>query len=163
MYKGGLRIGEALALWIEDFDIGSTTIRVPKSKTISGEGRKVYVSSDTINIFQDYLIELHDADTNFVFINLTGPNKGNPLSYRAAIDVIKRIRNKTNIDFTPHMLRHTFATELHETGVDASFIQKLLGHSQVKTTLQTYVHPTDEAIRKEWQKSQSMKKDGRIR
>ena len=40
LYEGGLRIGEALTLWIEDFDISSTSIRVRKSKTFSGEGRK---------------------------------------------------------------------------------------------------------------------------
>jgi len=154
LYEGGLRIGEALSLWIEDFDVGSTTIRVRKSKTVSGEGRKVYVSADTMNVFQDYLIDIHDADTNFVFINLSGPNKGEPLNYRAAIDVIERIRKKTRIDVTPHMLRHTYATELHEQGVEVSIIQKLLGHAHVQTTIQTYVHPTDETIRSEWQKAQ---------
>src|SRR5690625_2163238 len=99
LYEGGLRIGEALSLWIEDFDIGSTCIRVRKSKTMNGEGRKVYVSGDTMNVFQDYLIEYHDVDTNFVFINLSGPNKGDPLNYRAAFDVVERIRKKTKINF----------------------------------------------------------------
>ncbi|WP_256242103.1 tyrosine-type recombinase/integrase [Bacillus sp. V3B] len=104
--------------------------------------------------FKDYLIDIHDVDTNFVFINLSGPNKGEPLNYRAAIDVIERIRRKTQIDVTPHMLRHTYATELHEQGVEVSIIQKLLGHAQVQTTIQTYVHPSDETIRTEWQKAQ---------
>src|SRR5699024_6743585 len=71
LYEGRLRIGEVLSLWIEDFNIGSTCIKVRKSKTMSGEGRKVYVSSDTMNVFQDYLIEHHDVDTNFAFINLS--------------------------------------------------------------------------------------------
>lgn len=154
LYEGGLRIGEALSLWLEDFDIGSTSIQVRKSKTMSGQGRKVYVSGDTMNVFQDYLIEHHDVDTNYVFINLSGPNKGEPLNYRAAFDVIERIRKKTQIDVTPHMLRHTYATELHEQGVEVSIIQKLLGHAHVQTTIQTYIHPTDKTIRKEWQKAQ---------
>lgn len=158
LYEGGLRIGEALSLWLEDFDIGSTSIQVRKSKTMNGQGRKVYVSGDTMNVFQDYLIEHHDADTNYVFINLSGPNKGEPLNYRAAFDVIERIRKKTLIDVTPHMLRHTYATELHEQGVEVSIIQKLLGHAHVQTTIQTYIHPTDETIRKEWQKAQESMK-----
>lgn len=161
LYEGGLRIGEALSLWIEDFDVGSTTIRVRKSKTVSGQGRKVYVSADTMNVFQDYLIDIHDSDTNFVFINLSGPNKGEPLNYRAAIDMIERIKRKTNIDVTPHMLRHTYATELHEQGVEISIIQKLLGHAQVQTTIQTYVHPTDETIRSEWKKAHENMKGGK--
>jgi integrase/recombinase XerD len=163
LYEGGLRIGEALSLWIEDFDVGSTTIRVRKSKTVSGQGRKVYVSADTMNVFQDYLIDIHDSDTNFVFINLSGPNKGEPLNYRAANDVIERIRRKTHIDVTPHMLRHTYATELHEQGVEVSIIQKLLGHAQVQTTIQTYVHPTDETIRSEWQKAHENMKGGKLK
>ncbi|PGS46043.1 tyrosine-type recombinase/integrase [Bacillus sp. AFS041924] len=163
LYEGGLRIGEALSLWIEDFDIGSTSIQVRESKSVSGKGRRVYVSGDTMNVFQDYLIEYHDADTNYVFINLSGPNKGNPLNYQAAFDVIKRIRKKTQIDITPHMLRHTYATELHEQGVEVSIIQKLLGHAQVQTTIQTYVHPTDETIRKEWQKAHKNMKDDKLK
>ncbi len=163
LYEGGLRIGEALSLWIEDFDIGSTSIRVRESKTINGEGRKVYVSGDTMNVFQDYLIDLHDVDSNHVFVNLSGPNKGEPLNYRAAFDVIERIRKKTEIDFTPHMLRHTYATELHEQGLEVSIIQKLLGHAQVQTTIQTYIHPTDETIRKEWQKAQENMKGEQLK
>lgn len=163
LYEGGLRIGEALSLWIEDFDIGSTSIKVRKSKTITGEGRKVYVSGDTMNVFQDYLIELHDADTNYVFINLSGPNKGEPLNYRAAYNVIERIRKKTQFDVSPHMLRHTYATELHEQGVEVSIIQKLLGHAHVQTTIQTYVHPTDETIRTEWQKAQKNMKGEKLK
>lgn len=44
LYEGGLRIGEALSLWVEDFDIGKNAITVRKSKTSDGEKRKVYVS-----------------------------------------------------------------------------------------------------------------------
>jgi integrase/recombinase XerD len=152
LYEGGLRIGEALSLWIEDFDTGTTSVRVRKSKTTNGQGRKVYISADTINLFQDYLIDIHDSDTNFVFINLSGPNKGNPLNYRATYDVVERVKRKTGINFTPHMLRHTYATELHEH-TDISIIQKLLGHANIQTTIHTYVHPSDETIRKEWEKA----------
>jgi integrase/recombinase XerD len=163
LYEGGLRIGEALSLWIEDFDIGTTSIKVRKSKTTAGEGRTVYISTDSMNLFQDYLNDHHDADTNYLFYNLTGPNKGNPLNYAAAYDLVKRVRKKTNIDFTPHMLRHSFATELHASGTEVSIIQKLLGHAQVQTTIQTYMHPSDETIRKEWEKTQANKKGGQYR
>lgn len=159
LYEGGLRIGEALSLWIEDFDIGSTSIKVRKSKTINGEGRKVFVSSETMNVFQDFLIDIHDVDTNYVFFNLSGLNKGEPLNYAAAYDIVKRIKKKTNIDFTPHMLRHTYATELHEQGTEISIIQKLLGHAQIQTTIQTYIHPSEETIRKEWEKTQLRKEE----
>jgi len=155
LYEGGLRISEALSLWIEDFDINGNTITVRKSKTRSGENRKVFLSEEVMNLFQEYLIDFHlsEFDTNFVFINLTGKNKGQPLSYATINSLIKRLKNKTRINFTPHMLRHTFATELHSKGTDVAIIQRLLGHAHVQTTIQTYLHPSDEELRKNWERA----------
>lgn len=159
LYEGGLRVSEALSLWIEDFDIGKNCIKVRRSKTSSGENRKVYLSEDTMNLFQDYLLDYHsdEIDTNFVFITLRGDNKGTPLNDESVRSLVRRIKKKTGINFTPHMLRHTFATELHQNGVDIAVIQKLLGHAQVQTTIQIYVHPSDEAIRKSWEQAQTNK------
>jgi len=58
------------------------------------------------------------------------------------------------------MLRHTYATELHEAGVDIAVIQRLLGHAHVQTTIQTYIHASDEIIRRSWEQAQSNKKMG---
>ncbi len=152
LYEGGLRIGEAIGLEIEDFNIIKNTIRVKKSKTAAGENRIVFVSEETMNLFQDYLIDYHanEVDSNHVFIKLQGPNKGYPLSRNTVESMIKRIRKKTGIDFTPHMLRHTFASELHAKGVEISVIQKLLGHAQVQTTINTYVHINEDQLRESY-------------
>lgn len=161
LYEGGLRIDEALELWIEDFNISKNTVKVRKSKTIEGTGRIVFVSADTMNLFQDFLFDIHDEhgfDTNYVFVTLTGKNRGERLSYRAVYSVVERIRKKTGIVFTPHMFRHTFATELHENGTSVAVIQKLLGHRHVQTTIQTYVHPSNELLRAEYEKAQENKK-----
>lgn len=161
LYEAGLRIDEALEIWIEDINISKNSISVRKSKTNSGENRIVYVSGDTINLFQDYLFELHDAegfDTNFVFVRLSGKNKGEQLDYRASKAFIDRIREKTGIEFTPHMLRHSCATELHENGVDVAIIKEILGHKHVQTTIDYYVHPSDKMIQREYENAQKRKK-----
>ncbi|NWL87482.1 transposase [Paenibacillus sp. 79R4] len=159
LYEGGLRISEALSLWIEDFNISQNTITIRNSKTPSGV-RTVYVTENTMNLFQDYIYTFHsdEVDSNFVFINLRGKYKGDPLKYSAVYSLVKRLRKKVNLDFTPHMLRHTYATELHNQGIDAAILQKLLGHSQVQTTMQLYVHPSDELIRGEWLRAQQKNK-----
>ncbi|MBU7319530.1 tyrosine-type recombinase/integrase [Paenibacillus oleatilyticus] len=159
LYEGGLRIGEALALWIEDFNISRNSIKVRDSKSKAGEGRIVYVTENTMNLFQEYIFDIHaaDFDTNFVFINLTGPNKGEPLKDWAVRSFVKRIKKKSDIDFTPHMLRHTFATELHKNGVDVAILRELLGHAHVQTTIGLYIHPSDETIRQEYQAAQEKK------
>ncbi|MFM1651621.1 tyrosine-type recombinase/integrase [Brevibacillus sp. B_LB10_24] len=159
LYEGGLRIGEAVNLWLEDISINDCSIRVRKSKTRAGEGRKVYVSKETINLLQDYILEYHmkDIDTNFLFYNLAGINKGKPFSTQGMYSLVKRLRKKTGIYFTPHMFRHTFANELHENGVDIIMIQKLLGHAHVQTTMQIYMHPSDKALRESYEQAQKKK------
>jgi integrase/recombinase XerD len=159
MYEGGLRASEALSLWIEDFNINEKSIVVRESKTKAGENRKVFVSSETMNLFQDYILDYHseDVDSNFVFINLRGKRKGEPLQYWALQSLIKRIRQKTGVQLNAHMFRHSYATQLHELGVEVAIIQKLLGHSYVQTTIDMYIHPSDKSIKKQWDKVQNKK------
>lgn len=58
-----------------------------------------------MNLFQDYLIDYHsyEIDSNYVFIILTGPNRGKPMTDGSVRSLIKRMKKKTGIDFTPHM------------------------------------------------------------
>jgi integrase/recombinase XerD len=60
-----------------------------------------------------------------------------------------------------HMLRHSHATELIRAGWDASYVQKRLGHAQVQTTINTYVHLDDEDMRQKWRTYQKEKAHGK--
>lgn len=62
--------------------------------------------------------------------------------------------------FCMHALRHTFATRAIEAGVDPYILQKILGHSSVKTTMDRYVHVTDDAMELAIAKFQDAYEDG---
>ena len=51
--------------------------------------------------------------------------------------------------FTPHALRHTFATKAYARGVKPKFLQKILGHASLKTTMDLYCHVEDGSLREE--------------
>ncbi|MGL6107196.1 tyrosine-type recombinase/integrase [Romboutsia sp.] len=167
LYETGLRIGEALSLFIEDivFDHNrGHRIKLADRGELSngamlktGE-REIHISQELIDLFDDYAYDILDEleiDTNFVFVKLKGKNKGQPLEYQDVSDLFKRIKKKTGIDVHAHLLRHTHATIYYQTTKDIKQVQERLGHSQIQTTINMYLHPSDEDIRSNWEIAQS--------
>lgn len=167
LFETGLRIGEALSLFIEDiiFDHNKGhRIRLVDrgelhngAKLKTGE-REVHISQELIDLFDDYAYDILDEleiDTNFVFVKLRGENRGQPLEYQDVSDLFKRLRKKTGIDVHAHLLRHTHATIYYQTTKDIKQVQERLGHSQIQTTMNMYLHPSDEDIRTNWEIAQS--------
>lgn len=116
------------------------------------------------DLYRRYILEVHtnDVDTDFIFIKLTGNREGKPLDYQSVQALFKRLEAKTGIKVTPHMLRHTNITELWKTGeMRPESIQKRAGHAHIQTTMQMYVHPTEEDIRADWEKAMKKKDEHR--
>jgi site-specific recombinase XerD len=71
------------------------------------------------------------------------------LRYQAVAKLVTRLRTVTGIEFNPHLLRHTRATELIRAGVPIEIVSKLLTHRSVTTTCDTYLHLSVEDVRAE--------------
>ena len=163
LYETGMRIGEALGLRHEDMITGGKNeIYVQKrldnfnKARAKGNDRLIHVNKDLMRFYSDYLIQEYpeDIDSDYVFVSIWTHqvDPGTPISYSAVNSLFRRLQKKTGIKATPHLLRHTHATELIRAGWDMSYVQKRLGHSDIQTTINTYVHLLDDDLKAEYQK-----------
>lgn len=165
LYETGLRIGEALGLRHEDMITGKTNEihvrpRVDNANHVrakSGVERTVHISKELMQWYSAYLIDEYpeEIDCDFVFVVIKAPAKGevgNPLNYKTVDSLFRRLSKKTGIKVNPHLLRHTHATELIRAGWNMSYVQKRLGHSDIQTTVNAYVHLSDSDLTQEYQK-----------
>ncbi|MGG0731041.1 tyrosine-type recombinase/integrase [Bacillus paramycoides] len=166
LFETGLRIGEVLSLYIEDFILshkdGHRIRLVDRGELENGARlktgeREIFVSQALMDLYDDYLydvLEEVDLSSNFLFIKIRGKNIGKAMNYQDVSSLFKRLRNKTGIDVHPHLFRHTHATMYYRQTKNIKQVQERLGHSHIQTTMNLYVHPSDEEIREEWEKSQ---------
>lgn len=148
----GIRLGELCALKWENIDlingiiyINSTLQRIP---SFNGNKSKVIITSPkTCNSIREIPINnnllkcLKKVKKNkdcFVLTNAIKPIEERGY-YRRYKTILKHAKLK---DYNFHVLRHTFATRCASVGIDAKSLSEVLGHSNVKTTLTLYVHPS---------------------
>ena len=93
--------------------------------------------------------EYGGLDCDYVFVNLWSAPVRRPLRYGAVAKLVRRLRARTGIEFTPHTLRHSRATELIRAGVAIEVVSKLLTHRSVSATSEAYVHLDVEDLRSE--------------
>ena len=146
LYATGIRVSELTSLNLTDIDAYNKEIR------ITGKGNKqriVYFGEYAKKYLTLYINEarnelLNGNNNNHLLIN----NKGTELTSRGVElivnEVVKKAALKHNI--SPHVLRHTFATDMLNNGADLKSVQELLGHESLSTT-QIYTHITNERLR----------------
>lgn len=153
----GMRIGQALGLRHADFVSRRCEVTiVPRDDNANGARAKTRtpvtlpVSTPLVRLYSDYMhTEFGEFDSDYVFINLWGEPAGRPLRYQTVAKLVDRLRTATGIAFTPHLLRHTRATELIRGGVPIEIVSKMLTHRSVTTTCDTYLHLSVEDVRAE--------------
>ena len=136
----GLRSRELINLRVEDIDFDNSIIVVREAKY--GKERRVVVTSKTLQELRAWII----------LRSLSSKDRVIPLTYSGLYKRLKRLGRRAGIDprkIRPHVLRHTFATRALRKGMNIISLQRLLGHSDIKTT-QVYTHLTIEDIRNEY-------------
>lgn len=161
MAETAIRVGQALGLRHADFVSRERTVRiVPRSDNANGarakcrQGAEIPISAALTRLYSEYMhVEYGSLDSDYVFVNLWGKPYGGPLTYRAVHGMVARLRTRTGIFFSPHMLRHTRASDLIRSGVAIEVVSKLLTHASVTTTSSIYVHLGVEDLRAELQRA----------
>ena len=163
LFETGMRIGEALSLWLEDFSIDDLTISIKdrgelenlsEIKTVHSP-RKLDCTQELADLFISYICEVHTAEitTNHVFVKLRGSNAGKAMDYSDVDNLFRDLRRKTGIKITPHVFRHTSLSLLYADGWDPEYLRIRAGHKNIYTTLNTYVHPTEEELTEAFEKA----------
>ncbi|MHB1555767.1 MAG: tyrosine-type recombinase/integrase [Acidimicrobiales bacterium] len=138
----GPRIGQALGLRHGDLVSHRRELRiVPRPDNANGaraktlEAATVPVSVGLVRLYSAYMFdEYGDLDSDYVFVNLFAEPYGAPLRYQAVHQLVRRLRARTGIDFSLHMLRHSHATDLlmSRVVVDDTFAESVIaGHKPV--------------------------------
>jgi site-specific recombinase XerD len=134
IYATGLRVSEAVHLGVADIDSAQMTIRVARGK--GNKQRLVPLSPALLQELREWWREHRNPQWLF-----PGNRPGRPLNTSSVQIACRQAVDRAGLPprVTAHTLRHTFATELLEAGIDLLTIQKILGHADLKTTL-IYTH-----------------------
>ena len=146
LYAAGLRVSELISLKTFEVDVGAGVVRV------LGKGSKVRMvplGEEAVDWVRRYLAEtrndiLKEKNSDHLFVT----ERGTGMTRQAFWQNIKRFgaRAVPGKHFSPHVLRHAFATHLVNHGADLRVVQMLLGHADISTT-QIYTHVARERMK----------------
>ncbi len=141
---GMLRLSELINLELSDVNLPARSIRVRHGK--GDRERVVFMGKRLTKALQEWLqVRGHFAGEDRLFI----VRRGNKLDQRNVLRIFERLAAKAKIEgvrCSPHTLRHTGATLFVKYGGDPFSLQRLLGHSDISTTM-IYVHMAGTALR----------------
>ena len=141
VYSCGLRISEVLSLQVSDvLKLNTTNSIINESVKVTGKGKKdrfVFIGREARVALEKYLLQrkqkeqiLNNEDS--LICNLQGVS----LTRRGAYYILKRRSKELGLEikFSPHSLRHSFATDMLNEGADIRMVQEMLGHTSISTT-----------------------------
>lgn len=146
IYGSGLRVSEVAKLKIGD--ICSKTMRVRVDNAKHNTNRYTILSDMALKVLRDYFRkEFANQKYSLNDWLFLGQNNQDHINVKTIKNTLIRTRNKLNLDhnISAHTLRHCFSTHALEDGVDPVFIQQMLGHKRLQSTL-VYLHMTSKSL-----------------
>ena len=145
LYNAGIRVSELVGLKEKHIDVHQLQLKV------LGKGNKeriIPLKEELLKIITDYRDskrkEFETFDREYLLVNSMGRKLNTQYAYRAVRELIGTL--KTASAKHPHLMRHTFATQMANNGADLNAIKELLGHSSLAAT-QVYTHNTIEKLK----------------
>lgn len=150
MYATGLRVSELVNLEVNDINLKDNYVRCfgkgKKERIIPFADITTRALDEYIKVYRDSLLKGYITDKLFI------SSYGKGITRQGFFKILKQLakENDINKDFSPHTLRHSFATHLLEYGADLKSISEMLGHENIKTT-QIYTHLSNNKKRKDYE------------
>jgi integrase/recombinase XerC len=133
MHDTGVRVAGLAAINVDDVDFDTREIRVIEK----GDKERIVIFSDRADYALHQWLDARDSKDEALFVN----HKGHRLP-PDGIQWVLETRSERTLGkrISPHWLRHSFATQLVNGGVDMAIISELMGHANVQTTKSIYAH-----------------------
>ena len=153
MMETGLRVGEVLALRWEDINLPRRSVSIRRTLVRLANSKQSYVQNSPKSHASNRIIPLSEQallvlsrvphTSEYVF----GKKEYEPFSYEALRNQVKSICKASHVEYYGmHVFRHTFATNCYNKGCDVKLLSKMLGHSSVSVTYNTYIHLYGDAL-----------------
>lgn len=136
LYSSGMRREELLNLRLGDIDSNRMLIRITNGK--GNKSRDTLLSTNALKLLRNYYTSAYPKPRVYIFESYV---PGQRYSATSVMKIVKRAAARAGINkrVHPHSLRHAFATHMLEAGSNLKLIQKLLGHSSLRSTM-VYLH-----------------------
>ena len=129
LYSTGCRVSELIGIKFTDIDFDTKKVHLFGK---GGKYRDSFINAKAEIALQEYL-KVRKGNSEYLFVSDRKPY--NQIKKEAVEKIVRRISDKSGIEMTPHILRHTTATTAMRNGMPVESIQAMLGHSKIDTTM----------------------------
>ncbi len=146
LYRAGLRASEACGIYLRDVDWKTAELRIRSEVGKGGREAVLPIDEPTMEWLERWkpIRRRYAAGASWMFVTL----RGGQVDRHYVWEMVRRYARKAGIEQNvhPHVLRHTFGTELLREGFDIREVQDLLRHADVRTTM-LYTHVAPEQLK----------------